>query len=48
MSDFKRHRTLGFFGFTKPVTHRGEKMDVNVPDEIEDFGIKRFFVVFVA
>ena len=42
MSNVKRQKTLGFFGFTKSVTHRGEKMAVKIPDEIEDFGIKKY------
>lgn len=33
MSKMKKQKTLGFFNFTKKVKHRGELIDVTIPDE---------------
>ena len=36
MSSIKRQKTLGFFGFSKTVTHRGKKVKVDIPDDARD------------
>ena len=34
-----KQATLKKFGFTRRVEHRGEEVDVNIPDYVEDTGI---------
>ena len=40
MSSAKCQKTLGFFGFSKTVTHRGQEVKVDIPDDSPDISRK--------
>ena len=40
MSSAKRQKTLGFFGFSKTVTHRGQEVKIDIPDDSPDVSRK--------